>query len=105
MPISANPLLAAALDAVADGFYVFPLRPGSKKPALHGDTAHRPCPRTGICTRGHLGWEQRATNDPDAVVRCWSAGAFNIGIAVGRSGHVVVDLDTRKSPTDLPPEG
>jgi hypothetical protein len=57
-----------------------------------------------VCAAGHLGWEQRATNDPDVVTRCWSAEPLNVAIAPGRSGHIVMDLDTRKSPTDLPPE-
>jgi hypothetical protein len=98
-------LLTAALTAAAQGLHVFPLRPGTKRPALHGDTKDRPCPRTGICRDGHQGWEQRATNDPDHIRQCWLAGPFNIGIATGPSALVVVDLDTRKSPADVPPEG
>lgn len=101
MGTSTNAYLAAALDAAAQGFHVFPLRPGSKKPALH---SLKRCSRTGVCGAGHLGWEQRATTDPDVITRCWSAGEFNVGIATGRSGHVVVDLDTRKSPEDHPPQ-
>ncbi|GAA2690576.1 MULTISPECIES: bifunctional DNA primase/polymerase [Actinosynnema] len=94
--------LTAALHAAARGWHVFPLRPGTKKPALHGV---RHCPRTAPCVDGHLGWEQRATTDPDTIRRCWSAGEFNIGIATGPSGLVVVDLDTPKSPADVPPDG
>ncbi|WP_174855817.1 bifunctional DNA primase/polymerase, partial [Streptomyces rishiriensis] len=30
-------LLRAALDAAARGWHVFPLRPGTKRPALHGE--------------------------------------------------------------------
>lgn len=97
---SHNPLLAAALAAADLGFYVFPLRPRTKVPALHGVKS---CPRTGPCATGHLGWEQRATTDHEAITRCWSAGAFNVGIATGPSGLLVVDLDTRKSPADVPP--
>ncbi|MEV6711951.1 bifunctional DNA primase/polymerase [Lentzea sp. NPDC051208] len=93
-------LMHHALTAAQMGFYVFPLRPGTKRPALH--SAER-CPRTGACRPGHLGWEQRATVDLEVIERCWSAGPFNIGIATGRSGLVVVDLDTRKSPADVPP--
>lgn len=101
-------LLAAALQAVDQGFAVFPLRRRSKKPALHGDTTARPCPRTGICRTGHRGWEQRATRDPDEVRWYWSSDRFaggNIGIATGPSGLLVVDLDTVKSPDDRPSEG
>ncbi|AXX29396.1 bifunctional DNA primase/polymerase [Actinosynnema pretiosum subsp. pretiosum] len=95
-------MLTAALHAAARGWHVFPLRPGDKRPALHGLTR---CPRTGPCEGGHLGWEQRATTDPDTIRRCWAAGGFNIGIATGPSGLVVVDLDTAKSPADVPPDG
>ncbi|GAA3621353.1 bifunctional DNA primase/polymerase [Lentzea roselyniae] len=98
--MSTNMLLDHALTAAQMGYYVFPLRPGTKRPALH--KAER-CPRTGACHDGHKGWEQRATTDPDVIERCWSAGPFNIGIATGPSGLVVVDLDTRKSPADVPP--
>ncbi|GAB3914376.1 bifunctional DNA primase/polymerase [Kibdelosporangium lantanae] len=97
-------LLAAALAAAERGWHVFPIQPNRKKPpALHGDTKERPCPRTGICRDGHKGWEQRATTDPDRIRRAWSTGAYNVGIATGPSGLVVVDLDLPKSPADLPP--
>lgn len=97
-------LLAAALAAAERGWHVFPIQPGRKKPpALHGDTKQRPCPRTGVCRDGHQGWEQRATTDPDRIRRAWSTGPFNVGIATGPSGLVVVDLDMPKSSTDRPP--
>jgi predicted CoA-binding protein len=35
-PENSNNLLAAALTAAQHGWHVFPLRPGSKVPALHG---------------------------------------------------------------------
>ncbi|MEV7639848.1 bifunctional DNA primase/polymerase [Streptomyces rubiginosohelvolus] len=94
-------LLSAALEAAARGWAVFPLRPGGKPPALHGETA---CPRTGDCTTGHRKWEQRATTDPDRIRRAWADRPFNIGIATGPSGLVVVDLDMPKpnSSTDTP---
>ncbi|MFJ2635804.1 bifunctional DNA primase/polymerase [Streptomyces sp. NPDC087422] len=86
-------LLSAALDAAERGWPVVPLYPGRKNPALHGETR---CPRTGDCTDGHRTFEQRATTDPDRIHRCWAAGAFNVGIATGPAGLVVVDLDTLK---------
>ncbi|MEW1686563.1 bifunctional DNA primase/polymerase [Streptomyces sp. NPDC091265] len=86
-------LLDAALRAAERGWHVFPLRPGDKRPALHGETA---CPGTGPCATGHLKWEQRATTDPDRIRAAWSAGAWNVGIATGPSGLVVVDLDRPK---------
>lgn len=67
-----------ALNAAACGWRVFPLIPDAKAPAIHS-------------------WESRATTDPDRIRRCWSAGPYNIGIATGPSGLVVVDLDKLKS--------
>ncbi|MFE2218925.1 bifunctional DNA primase/polymerase [Streptomyces canus] len=86
-------LLRAALDAAAQGWPVIPLRPGSKVPALHGE---RRCPRTGDCTHGHRTFEQRATTDPNRIERCWASGPFNVGIATGPAGLLVLDLDTLK---------
>ncbi|MFJ8363072.1 bifunctional DNA primase/polymerase [Streptomyces sp. NPDC093984] len=86
-------LLRAALDAAERGWRVFPLRPGSKRPALHGEAA---CPRTGPCEHGHRKWEQRATTDPDRIRATWSRAPYNVGIATGPSGLVVVDLDMPK---------
>ncbi|MGQ0573101.1 MAG: bifunctional DNA primase/polymerase [Pseudonocardia sp.] len=85
-------LLAAALDSAARGWPVFPAVPGAKRPALHGIDR---CPRTGPCAgpNGHAGWEQRATTDPDRIRRAWSAGGFNVGLATGPAGLLVVDLD------------
>ncbi|MEV6311474.1 bifunctional DNA primase/polymerase [Streptomyces sp. NPDC051840] len=90
-------LLSAALQAAKRGWHVFPLRPNGKRPALHGETT---CPHTGPCTSGHVKWEQRATTDPDRIRAAWSTGAFNIGIATGPSGLVVVDLDRPKPNSD-----
>ncbi|MGH3903083.1 MAG: bifunctional DNA primase/polymerase [Pseudonocardiaceae bacterium] len=102
-----NPLLSAALAAAARGWAVFPLRPGSKRSALHGDTGRRPCPRTGICAGGHRKWEQRAMTDPDQIRWYWTSRRFtgaNIGVATGPSGLVVIDLDLPTSPADVAPE-
>ncbi|WP_405960860.1 bifunctional DNA primase/polymerase [Streptomyces sp. NBC_00024] len=89
-------LLRAALQAAERGWPVIPLRPRSKVPALHGE---RRCPGTGDCKGGHRTFEQRATTDPARIERCWTAGPFNVGIATGPAGLLVVDLDTLK-PTD-----
>ncbi|MEV6883254.1 bifunctional DNA primase/polymerase [Streptomyces sp. NPDC051135] len=86
-------LLCAALEAAARGWHVFPLRPGTKRPAFHGEQR---CPGTGPCAGGHLKWEQRATTDPDRIRATWSTVPFNVGIATGPSGLVVVDLDVPK---------
>ncbi|MFH8219833.1 bifunctional DNA primase/polymerase [Streptomyces sp. NPDC018057] len=85
--------MRAALDAVERGWHVFPLRPGTKRPALHGEAA---CPRTGPCAAGHLKWEQRASTDPDRIRAAWSRASFNVGVATGPSGLLVVDLDMPK---------
>ncbi|WP_053851860.1 bifunctional DNA primase/polymerase [Streptomyces sp. NRRL B-24085] len=86
-------LMRAALEAAARGWHVFPLRPGTKRPALHGEAA---CPRTGVCASGHRKWEQRATADPDRIRATWSRAPYNVGIATGPSGLVVIDLDLPK---------
>ncbi|MFJ9542376.1 bifunctional DNA primase/polymerase [Streptomyces sp. NPDC101225] len=91
-------LLRAALEAAERGWHVFPIRPHLKRPpALHGTEA---CPRTGACANGHLTWEQRATRDPDRIRAAWSHAPFNVGIATGPSGLVVVDLDKPKTDKD-----
>lgn len=92
-------LLAAALAAAERGWPVFPLRPGGKPPALHGDAR---CPGTGVCAGGHVKWQERATTDPDRIRAAWSAGAFNIGVATGPAGLVVIDLDVAKDENDAP---
>lgn len=76
--------LAAALDAASHGWHVFPLRLGDKRPAIPA-------------------WEQRATTDPDRITRCWTHAPYNVGIATGPSGLVIIDLDRPKHPDDTPP--
>ncbi|MGW1223849.1 bifunctional DNA primase/polymerase [Streptomyces sp. NPDC002530] len=87
-------LLTAALSAAERGWCVFPLRPGDKRPALHSEQA---CPGLGECASGHRKWEDRATTDPDRIRRAWAVRPFNVGVATGPSGLVVVDLDTVKA--------
>ncbi|MFJ3726962.1 bifunctional DNA primase/polymerase [Streptomyces sp. NPDC090045] len=86
-------LLADALALASRGWPVFPLRPGSKAPALHRQER---CPLTGACGDGHVKWEQRATTDQTAITRCWNHKPYNIGLATGPAGLVVVDLDMPK---------
>ncbi|MEV5879189.1 bifunctional DNA primase/polymerase [Streptomyces sp. NPDC052101] len=76
--------LTAALDAASRDWRVFPLIPGDKRPAISD-------------------WETRATTDPNRITRAWSVAAFNVGIATGPSGLVVIDLDKPKHPGDTPP--
>jgi hypothetical protein len=82
--MTTTPLLSAALEAAQRGWHVFPLAPGTKRPAVRG-------------------WEQRATSDPGRIRRCWQARPYNVGIACGPSGLLVVDLDAAK-PGEQPPE-
>jgi hypothetical protein len=95
-------LLKAALACAARGWHVFPLRLGAKRPAF---PAHKAADCTGTdqrCQHGHTGWEQRATTDPARIRRAWAHAAWNIGIATGPSGLLVIDLDTPK-PGEAPP--
>jgi Bifunctional DNA primase/polymerase, N-terminal len=95
-------LLAAALACAGRGWHVFPLRPGSKQPALHGTPR---CPRSGPCRDTHQGWEQRATTDPARIHTCWThSPRCNPAIACGPSGLVVIDLDRPKDATPPSPE-
>jgi hypothetical protein len=73
--MSTQQLLTWALGLAERGWRVFPLVPGSKRPAIRA-------------------WEQRATTDPERITRCWNHAPYNIGLVTGPSGLVVVDLDT-----------
>lgn len=77
----------AAFGYARRGWYVFPLVPGEKRPAVRH-------------------WQDRATVDPARIERCWTtrtaAGPYGIGIACGPSRLVVVDLDIPKPTTELP---
>jgi hypothetical protein len=90
---SAARLHGAALRAARAGWYVFPLWPGGKTPAMHG---WRDCPGTGDCAAGHLGWEDRATRNEERIATWWggSGKPLNVGIACGPSNLGVLDLDT-----------
>lgn len=79
-----NPFRAAALAAAERGWRVFPVAPAGKTPAISG-------------------WQERATSDPRQIYRWWRGNtAMNIGIATGRSGLVVVDLDQGRG--HVPPD-
>ncbi|GAA2849512.1 hypothetical protein GCM10010472_03120 [Pseudonocardia halophobica] len=79
----ARTLRGVAERAVAAGFHVFPVRPRAKTPAIPA-------------------WEQAATRDPAQIERWWRSVPFNVGLAVGRSGIVVIDLDQPKPDTTDP---
>lgn len=91
--------LDAALNAASRGWHVFPLRPGSKRPAGHPEDR---CPGTGRCAGGHRTWEQRATTDPDKIRAAWTHAPYGIGVATGPSALCVLDLDTLKPGEDVP---
>ncbi|MGW8765559.1 bifunctional DNA primase/polymerase [Streptomyces sp. NPDC055815] len=91
-------LLEAALSAAGRGWAVFPLRPGDKRPAGHAEDR---CPGTGRCADGHRTPEERATTDRDRIRAAWTHKPYNVGLATGPAGLVVVDLDLPKA-TDKP---
>ncbi|MEU6788089.1 bifunctional DNA primase/polymerase [Nonomuraea angiospora] len=77
--------LGAALAAAARGWHIFPLTPHTKTPL-----------------RGFTQWEAHATNDPERIAAFWAHGRYNVGVACGPSGLVVIDLDMPK-PGETPP--
>jgi hypothetical protein len=77
-------LMSRALQLAERGWCVFPLRVGEKRP-LPGFTK----------------WESRATTDSAQITRWWIDAPYNIGIATGPSGLLVIDCDTSRS-ADLP---
>ena len=71
---SKEQLLEAALSYGSMGYRVFPCKVGLKIPA---------------CPNGF----KDATTDPEQIKRWWGGQPYNIGIATGASGLVVVDFD------------
>jgi hypothetical protein len=67
-------LAAAALRAAAAGWPVFPVVPRDKAPAVPN-------------------WENVATVDPDRIRAWWSRAPWNVGVATGPAGLLVLDLD------------
>ena len=67
--------LWSALAAADAGWHVFPCAPGSKRPALREN------------------WQDLATTDHGRIRAWWARRPYNIGIACGQSGLVVIDLD------------
>jgi hypothetical protein len=99
-------LLRNALDNAERGWAVFPIRPNDKRPAFPDHDAEHCNGRDLRCRRegAHVGWEPRATTDPDRIRRAWTTAPYNIGVACGPSGLVVIDLDTPKPDTVRPAE-
>ena len=67
--------LRSALAAALRGWHVFPCAVDGKRPALRGN------------------WQELATTFPDQIRDWWSRAPYNLGIACGPSGLVVIDLD------------
>ncbi|NUT48292.1 MAG: bifunctional DNA primase/polymerase, partial [Saccharothrix sp.] len=78
-------LTRVALRAAARGLPVFPLLPRQKRPAVRD-------------------WQHRATTDPAEIVDLWAQRPYNVAIATGPAGLVVLDLDdaAHHGHTDLP---
>jgi hypothetical protein len=68
------PLLRAAHAAISRGWPVFPLIPGGKRPAI-------------------AGWPTQATVAAEVLAVWWRGAPYNVGIACGPAGLLVVDLD------------
>jgi hypothetical protein len=79
----ANPaLLRSALAAALRGWHVFPCAVGGKPPALRGN------------------WQDLATTSADQIRDWWTRAPYNIGIACGPSGLIVIDLDLPRDADD-----
>lgn len=89
-------LLEHALAYAEAGWPVFPLRPGTKRPATPNHTAENCDQSDHRCWNGHVGWEQRATTNIERITRAWQMRPYGIGIACGPAGLVVIDLDVAK---------
>lgn len=82
--MSSNPFLDAAIAAADRGWRVFPVDPGGKSPAFKR-------------------WQLLATDDPRRIRSWWRPNdRWNVGIATGESGLLVVDLDPADGAT--PPD-
>jgi len=89
-------LLQHALAYAEAGWPVFPLRPGTKRPATPNHTAERCDQSDHRCWNGHVGWEPRATVDVNRITQAWHVRPYGIGIACGPAGLIVIDLDVAK---------
>ena len=85
MPI--RTLMSSALSLAERGWHVFPCVPRGKRPALRGS------------------WHDHATAEPARIRAWWSQVSYNIGIACGPSGLVVIDLDVPHGTGELSPAG
>src|SRR5579859_3683088 len=78
-PTNATLILDAALAYAANGKYVFPIAPDTKRPAVK-------------C------WQDVATTDPKQIRTWWMANPeYNIGWVPAKSGEFIVDLDCKRA--------
>ena len=73
--------IESALSLASEGYFVFPIKPGTKEPA-------------------HVGWQEEATRDQAQITEWWQENPnFNPGIFTGRyrddSHLLVVDVDVK----------
>jgi hypothetical protein len=73
---------------------VLPLDPWTHLPVAPRHDAGACDGSDPLCRRGHVGWERRATTDLMRVARIWERGTWDVGIACGPSGLLVVDTAT-----------
>lgn len=85
-------MLEHALEALRQGWWVFPVEPNEKTPIrVYQDRSPEDAPWT-------IRWSEMATNDPARVHEWWAhAPRANIGIACKQSKLLVVDCDVPKS--------
>jgi hypothetical protein len=67
--------------------------PGRPARGSFAGTGHLRAPYAGCWCWEVKDWENAATRDPETITDGWNALPRNVGIAVGRSRIVVVDLD------------
>lgn len=96
--IALTDVVEAAHTYTERGWHVFPLIPGTKRPAIPSHPEHRCDGRDPLCIDGHLGWEQRATTSSEQIEAFWANKSFGIAIATGPSQLLVIDLDVAKHP-------
>jgi hypothetical protein len=87
LPRTGGTLLRHALALAARDWRVLPCSIGGKRPALPEN------------------WQHLATTNCGRIHRWWSHAPFNIGIACGPSGLVVIDLDIPKNDGDMATTG
>ena len=85
-------LLPYALEALAQGLWIFPVEPNNKTPIrIYQDRPKDDAPWT-------IRWSEVASNDVNKIVQWWTyAPMANIGVACKQSGMFVVDCDLAKA--------